>query len=156
MSKICENIPMLVIFGTFGAHIWPHVLSKYPINHYSWHFIIELEHNVCHSETFYSQCTGDMAVMSKIYKKNVVILCDLWTPYMTLYSIQPPYKLFFYLWDPPLCMQHSATMISLIQCMGNMGVISEIIEKCPFWVIFKTFVWPLDPMYDPIFYSATL
>ena len=49
-----------------------------------------------------------------------------------------------------------ATMINWIQYMGDMGVISKIGGKYPTLGDLKKKLWPLDPIYDTIFYSATL
>ena len=46
----------------------------------------------------YFQFMGNMGVISEISEKYSILgdffkhLCDLWTPCMTPYSIQPPYK----------------------------------------------------------------
>ena len=49
MWKICHFGWFLMIFGTFGGHIWPHILSRHHINDY---LIFGTLNRVCTKEWF--------------------------------------------------------------------------------------------------------
>ena len=137
MPKLCEKY---AIFGDFWWFLGPLEPRKdlYLIPDALWMIALSLGHSIMYVPMRnLIQCMDDMVIVPKICENNQFFvifddLWDLWSPYMTPYSILAPYKWLFYLLDTQIVY---VPMRNLIQCMGDMALMPKICENNHFLVI---------------------
>ena len=118
--------------------------------------LLSLVHSIMHATMInWIQYMGDMGVISNISGKYPILgdlkkCCDLWTPYMTPYSIQPPYKSLSYLWDIPLFMRRWEIRFNVrvmwLKC-------ANYVKNSRFFVIFDDFLDIWSQITSPILHQ---
>ena len=98
----------LIIFRTFGAQIWPHILSKHHINDY---LIFGTLHSIVYVPMInLIPCMGDMALMPKLCEKYAIFWwflmifgtfgAHIWPHILSWHHIND----YFIFWTLKLCM----------------------------------------------------